>query len=110
MNLLRQKCVPCEKKSVALTGEEIKKHLNELESWELLENKIFKRYNLTDFVSAIEFVNSIGHLAEEEGHHPDMHISYDKMTMELWTHAINGLTINDFIMAAKIDDLYTSTL
>ena len=61
--------------------------------------------NRTDFVMALEFTNKVGALAEEEAHHPDIHLSYGRVKIELWTHKIKGLTESDFILAAKIDRL-----
>ena len=65
--------------------------------------RIFKEYKFKDFIGAMNFVDKVAELAEEEGHHPDIHINYNKVLLELWTHAIGGLSENDFILAAKID-------
>jgi 4a-hydroxytetrahydrobiopterin dehydratase len=64
-----------------------------------------KKYSFRNFVDALAFVNQIGDLAEKEGHHPDIHLSYGKVRVELWTHKINGLTESDFIFAAKCEEL-----
>ncbi len=99
----------------ALTPEEIEKYLTELkEGWlvrrslgeggEFLETqKIVKVFKFEDFVKAMEFVNKIAQIAEKEGHHPDINIHYNKVEIVLWSHYINGLSLNDFIIAAKID-------
>ena len=88
-----------------LTQEVAATYLKELKSfWNILDGKkISKEFNFKDFMEAIEFVNHVAKIAEEEGHHPDIHIYYNKVLVELWTHAINGLSENDFIVAAKIE-------
>ncbi|OGZ70461.1 MAG: hypothetical protein A3F47_01295 [Candidatus Staskawiczbacteria bacterium RIFCSPHIGHO2_12_FULL_38_11] len=87
-----------------LGEEEIKDYLSQLKNWEFLETqKIIKEFKFDDFVKAMEFVNKIADVAEKEGHHPDMAIHYNKVEITLWTHFINGLSENDFIIAAKID-------
>lgn len=100
-----RKCVGHEQ-MVALTPEEIKNYLSELkEGWEFLETqKITREFKFGDFVKAMEFVNKVADVAEKEGHHPDIAIHYNKVDITLWTHFINGLSINDFIIASKIDD------
>jgi len=65
--------------------------------------KIHYTFEFKDFVEALKFVNAVASIAEEEQHHPDMHIHYNKVVIELWTHAVDGLTENDFIVAAKIE-------
>lgn len=65
--------------------------------------RIYKEFKFKDFIGAINFVNLVADIAEMEGHHPDIHINYNKVLLELWTHAIGGLSENDFILAAKID-------
>ena len=91
-----------------MSAEEIQKYLPEIEGWEITENnkKIFKGLKFKDFKMAMEFVNKVADLAEQEGHHPDILIhGWNKVRLELSTHAIGGLSENDFIMAAKIDRL-----
>jgi 4a-hydroxytetrahydrobiopterin dehydratase len=105
--LSRKKCKPCEGKTKPLTTEEAEKYLESVPEWRLSEDKktISRVFSLPDFVSSINFVNDIAHLAEEEGHHPDILIRYATVRCNLTTHAIHGLSDNDFIMAAKIDEL-----
>lgn len=101
-------CVPCEGGVPPLDSEEVEELLTEVEGWQLLDQdppKIKKELKLKDFEEAMEFVNQVSELAEKEGHHPDIEISYNVVTLQLYTHAINGLHQNDFILAAKIDDL-----
>ncbi len=114
-DLLKKKCVPCEGGVKPLNPEEIAKYMSQVEGWALVESnkpnlqkfgleaKITKEYKFKDFIGAINFVNNIAELAESEGHHPDIHIRYNKVLLELNTHAIDGLFENDFILAAKID-------
>jgi 4a-hydroxytetrahydrobiopterin dehydratase len=103
-NLSERKCVPCEGGVEPLRGEEIRGYLEEDEGWNLVEErKITKSYEFQNFREALEFVNSVGQVAEKEGHHPDIHLSWGKVVIDLWTHAIGGLSENDFILAAKTD-------
>ena len=107
MDLKNKKCVPCEGGIPPLTPEEVKTYMKELkEGWKVYENRrIYKTYSFVNFKHTMSFVNEVAELAEEEGHHPVMHVYYGKVDMELWTHAINGLSENDFIMAVKMDEL-----
>lgn len=82
---------------------EIKALLKKVEGWTWKGNGIQKVYRFTDFQASMSFVNKVAALAEEEGHHPDISISWNKVTLALTTHAIGGLSENDFILAAKID-------
>ncbi len=107
LSTLSQKhCVPCEGKIPALSKEKTNEFLKEIDNnWEINEDKeIFKTYEFFDFKEAMNFMNAIGILSEKEGHHPDLKIhDYKKVTVRISTHAINGLTENDFILASKID-------
>ena len=107
MDLTQKKCVPCEGGTLPLKNEEIKKYLSQLKTkWEVVEGrKIKKQFIFEDFKKAIEFVNKVANIAEREQHHPYIHIFYSKVTIELWTHAIGGLSENDFILAAKVETL-----
>jgi 4a-hydroxytetrahydrobiopterin dehydratase len=102
------KCVPCEGGVPKLTTAEAVRQISELPGWRLLENpdRITKSWTVKNFVAGIEFFNKVKDLAESEGHHPDLHIvGYRNVSIDIWTHAINGLSLNDFILAAKIDQL-----
>ncbi len=107
MDLVNQKCVPCEGSTKPLTGEEIKPYMENVEGWELEDGgkKIERKFKFKDFKEALDFVNRIGAIAEQEGHHPDIELGWGKVEVELSTHAIGGLSVNDFILAAKIDRL-----
>lgn len=103
-----KKCVPCEGGVEKYTLEQAKVQLERLEDWRLTDDgqRIRKDWVVQNFMAAIEFFNKVAELAEEEGHHPDLHLEgYRNMSIELWTHAIGGLSENDFIVAAKIDKL-----
>lgn len=105
MELTAQKCVPCEAGTPPLQGDEIQSYFSQLKtSWEVIENRKIKRqFKFKNFKEAMVFVNKVAVLAEAEGHHPDIHIFYNKVTIELWTHAIGGLSPNDFIIASKVE-------
>jgi 4a-hydroxytetrahydrobiopterin dehydratase len=106
-NLLKKKCVPCEGRGVKpLSRADAQDYTDEVFGWVLGDDakKISKEFKFADFIGAVNFVNRVADLAEEEGHHPDIQIHYNKVKLELWTHAIGGLSENDFILAAKINE------
>lgn len=108
--LAKKKCVPCTVGTPPLTGKELQQTFKQLEDgWELIEDKrIEKTYRFKDFKGALAFVNDLGKIAEEQGHHPDIELSWGKVKVILWTHKIHGLSESDFVMAAKSDVAYTS--
>ncbi len=103
--LAEQKCKPCEGGVDPLTPKEYAPYLESIPNWSVRDEKMIDReFQFKDFVQALEFVNEVGSIAEDEGHHPDIFIhSWNKVKISLWTHAIDGLSINDFIVASKID-------
>lgn len=120
MDLIGKKCVACEGGVFPLSGAALEPYLEAVNGpdaspaptgasevgvkWEVVENKkIRKEFTFPDFKSALAFVNKVGDIAESEGHHPDIQLGWGRVGIELWTHAINGLSENDFIVAAKID-------
>ena len=107
INFAEKKCKPCEGGTLPLIAEQAEEYLKTLpEEWRVLGgNKISKEFVLKDFVKAIAFVDRIADVAESEGHHPDIFIRYNKVEITLWTHAIGGLSENDFIVAAKIEQM-----
>lgn len=108
MNLKDKKCVSCDAGTDTLSFKEEEEYLGALSQWEIERkgvHKIRKIFKFKGFMDAIEFVNKIAKIAEEEGHHPNILINYNKVTIELYTHSIGGLSINDFIMASKIEYL-----
>ncbi len=108
-DLTNQFCEPCRSGAHKMTPEEIKVQHAIIPDWEILsENEVFKikrKFTFKNFQKALDFTNAIGQLAEDEGHHPSILTEWGKTTITLWTHKINGLHLNDFIMAAKIDQL-----
>ena len=105
-DLAKRECVPCRGGVPPLAGEEITKLLSELDGWEVVnEHHLKKSYKFGDFREALQFVNRVGELAEEQGHHPDICFGWGKAEITIWTHKIDGLTESDFILAAKIDML-----
>lgn len=104
-DLADQHCEPCEGGVDPMGVDEAKEHLRNVRDWALEDvPKIRKTYDFEDFVTAIEFVNRIAEIAEEEAHHPNLEIDYNAVTVTIWTHAIDGLSKNDFILAAKFDE------
>lgn len=110
--LSSQTCVPCEGGTPPLETVRINELLPQIgEKWHLVpatptEGMMIRRdFTFKNFVAAMIFVNKIAELAEHEGHHPDLHIFYNKLTVALWTHAVGGLSDNDFIVAAKINEI-----
>lgn len=103
MDLRSKRCVPCEGGVGKLTPEQIGVLMPALRGWEIVGDKITKRFTFPNFVEAMTFLNRVATVAEEEGHHPDFCVHYNKVDMALWTHAIGGLSENDFILAAKIE-------
>jgi len=105
--LSQYKCKPCSGSTPKLPVDEIQNKLSELNEWELNDNKemIFKKYSFKNFKKALQFTNLVGALAEEESHHPDLSIGFGYCLIMIHTHAIKGLSINDFILASKIDQI-----
>lgn len=106
--LLHKKCVPCEGGVQPFTEAQIKEYVAQLKTeWEVFElRKITKTFKFKDFKEAIAFINKVATVAEQENHHPDMKVfGWNKVEIELSTHAIKGLSENDFILAAKIEQL-----
>lgn len=106
--LAGKKCLPCEGGVEPYSLEEAQDQLSLLEGWELSHEgqRIRKNWTVTNFMAGLDFFNKVAVVAEEDGHHPDLHIEgYRNMSIELWTHAIGGLSENDFILAVKIDQL-----
>ena len=105
-DLAERQCVPCRGGVPPLPGEEIKKLSGQLPGWQVInEHHLLKRYDFKDFRETLDFVNRVGELAEDQGHHPDICFGWGKAEITIWTHKINGLTESDFVLAAKIDKL-----
>ena len=103
-DLASKTCVPCRGGVPPLKGAELHSFSHQLPNWNVIdEHHIMRKFTFPDFQQALDFVNRVGAVAEEQGHHPDILLTWGKVEITLWTHAVNGLTESDFIMAAKID-------
>ncbi len=108
-DLASKACVPCRGGVPPLKGEELTALQEQVEGWNVVEeHHITKTFKFPDFLKALDFVNRVGQLAEEQGHHPDVFLTWGRVEVTSWTHKIKGLTESDFILAAKIDLLYKS--
>ena len=108
MKLTEQKCVACEGGVTPFSPREIEVLLKQVPGWSVLPDQktIAKKYQFKDFKEALAFVNKVGGIAEDEGHHPDIHlVNFKEVEIHLRTHAIDGVSNNDFIVAAKIDEV-----
>src|SRR6476660_2618877 len=107
-DLSQKHCTPCEGETPPLTLREVSEFLPRVPAWKLTADgkRIRREWRVKDFATALDFFNRVGQIAEAEDHHPDLHlVGYRNVAIELWTHAIGGLSENDFILAAKIDRL-----
>ena len=106
MELAQKQCVPCRGGVPPLKGAELDSLKRQVPGWDVLnEHHLKKTYTFPDFVKALDFVNKAGAIAEQQGHHPDLYLSWGKVGVEIWTHKIDGLTESDFILAAKLDQI-----
>jgi 4a-hydroxytetrahydrobiopterin dehydratase len=103
MSFEEKSCKPCERGTPPLTEAEVESSIREIPGWSLQKGHLFKEFKFDDFKEAIGFVNRVADVAEREDHHPNIAIQYNKVSLDLWTHAINGLSENDFILASKVD-------
>jgi 4a-hydroxytetrahydrobiopterin dehydratase len=104
-SLQARRCVPCEAGTPKLDAAQVTTLLAEIPGWEARDEQLHRRFTFRDFVTALRFVNRMAKLAEAEGHHPDFAVHYRQVDVTIWTHAIGGLSENDFILAAKITPL-----
>jgi 4a-hydroxytetrahydrobiopterin dehydratase len=105
-DLASKHCVPCKGGVPPLAGRELEMLGKQVPEWKVIDgHHISRTFTFPDFVKALAFVNKVGDLAEEQGHHPDILLSWGKAVVTTWTHKIDGLTESDFILAAKIDRL-----
>jgi len=107
MQLCQNKCTPCQGGIPPMNQQEAQQHISELENWTLEEGctKIKRKFEFDNFVNALAFTNQVGALCEQEGHHADIRLGWGYVHVYFQTHKINGLHLNDFIMAAKVDEI-----
>ncbi len=107
MDFADRKCTPCEKGTPPMPAAEIDAAVRALDGWTARDERtrIHKQYRFKDFVEAMRFVDALAEVAEAEGHHPDFAVHWNTVDVTLWTHAVGGLSANDFIVAAKLDRL-----
>jgi 4a-hydroxytetrahydrobiopterin dehydratase len=108
MSLADKSCAPCKGGTPPLKGKALEDLHSEIPEWDVVDEHHLKRaFTFPDFASALAFVNKVGDVAEKEGHHPDILLSWGKAEVTTWTHSINGLSEGDFILAAKIERIKT---
>lgn len=106
-DLSNQKCKPCEGGAAPLSADEAASLLQELDGWNLQDKQITKNYTFKNYYQTMAFVNAVAWVSHREDHHPDIVVGYNRCDITYTTHAIDGLSENDFICAAKIDKLFT---
>jgi len=109
-DLLNKKCVPCEGGTIPFDVSEIHKYQKKIDGWDIVKNNkdtylLEKNFRFEDFIKSQDFVNLVGKISEKEGHHPDIYFGWGYAKINITTHAIEGLSENDFILAAKIDQI-----
>jgi 4a-hydroxytetrahydrobiopterin dehydratase len=103
-NLADKHCIPCKGGVPPLTAAAIEPLLQQLDGWRVVDgHHLTKRYTFKDFRQALAFVNRVGEVAEAENHHPDLHLAWGRVDVDIWTHKIDGLTESDFVLAARLD-------
>jgi 4a-hydroxytetrahydrobiopterin dehydratase len=106
MELHERSCVPCKGGVPPLSHDEVSNFLAQVPGWAApRDHHLTKTFRFPDFKAALAFVDRVGAMAEQQGHHPDLHLAWGKVTVEIWTHKIDGLTESDFVFAAKCDRL-----
>ncbi|MCH9023536.1 MAG: 4a-hydroxytetrahydrobiopterin dehydratase [Planctomycetes bacterium] len=104
--LADKSCVPCKGGVPPLKGDSLKALADQLADWQVVdEHHLTRTYPFKDFVEALTFTNSVGKIAEEQNHHPDIYLTWGKVRVDIWTHKIDGLTESDFVFAAKCDKI-----
>lgn len=104
--LAQKTCVPCTGEVPPLKAAEIAQYLRQTPEWQVVnDHHLVREFRFPDFLKALAATNRVGKVAEEQGHHPDLHLGWGRLKVEIWTHKIDGLTESDFILAAKIDEI-----
>ena len=107
MSLAEKHCIPCKGGVPPLQGEALETMKAQVPDWQVVDgHHLTRSFTFPDYKTALAFVNRVGAVAEEEGHHPDLLLTWGKVDIKIWTHKIDGLTESDFILAAKADQLY----
>lgn len=107
--LVNKHCAPCKGGVPPLQAEALIPYAQQLPDWKIVaEHHLSKSFSFRDFKTGLDFVTRVGAVAEQEGHHPDVCLSWGKVDVQIYTHKIRGLSENDFILAAKIDELYSA--
>jgi 4a-hydroxytetrahydrobiopterin dehydratase len=104
-DLASKTCVPCRGGVPPLSMDVASRLMEQLDGWSFEQGHLAKSFYFPDFASALAFVNKVGAISEEQGHHPDLYMTWGKVSLEVWTHKIDGLTESDFILAAKFDEI-----
>ena len=109
-DLIKKKCIPCEGGVIPFDISEIHKYQKKVDGWDVLKNEkntffLHKKFNFKNFLDSQDFINKVGRISEDEGHHPDISFGWGYAEIKITTHAIEGISENDFILAAKIDYL-----
>jgi 4a-hydroxytetrahydrobiopterin dehydratase len=104
-DLASKTCVPCRGGVPPLSMDVASRLMEQLDGWSFEQGHLAKSYAFADFAGALEFVNRIGAISEQQNHHPDIYMTWGKVSVEIWTHKIDGLTESDFILAAKFDEV-----
>lgn len=108
-DLANRQCVPCTTETPTLAGDELAALAGQVPGWEVVEgHHLRRRYSFRNFRDALHFVNRVGEVAEEQGHHPDLTFGWGYAEVSVWTHTIDGLSENDFVLAARVDALGTN--
>ena len=109
--LAEKNCIPCKGGIPPLKGAELLPYAEQLPDWKIVEeHHVSKSFLFRDFKAALDFVNRVGAIAEQQGHHPDLCLAWGKVDVQIYTHKIRGLTESDFVLAAKIDQEYFAGL
>ncbi len=106
-SLAEKECIPCKGGTPALKGAELREMTSKLGGgWRLeRDHQLEKEFTFKNFRDALDFTNKVGELAESQGHHPDIYLTWGKVKLTIWTHKVDGLTESDFVLAAKVDRL-----